>query len=83
MRTGVGAGIVAAAAIIIGSDAALAGEQAKAPEPGTWEYRQALETGTLPASDVAKAQNNIARNDKPVATVEIGSRVYRVGLDTP
>ncbi len=83
MRRNMVAGIVTAAAILIGSGAALAAEKTKAPEPGTWEYRWALETGTLPASDVAKAQTDSGRNDKSVATIEIGGRVYRVGIDTP
>ena len=82
MRTGMVTAIMAAA-IIIGSGAALAAGQPKAPEPGSWEYRWALETGTLPASDAGKPQKDSARADAQVATVEIGGRVYRVGIDTP
>ncbi len=83
MRTGMVTTIMAAAAIIIVSGAALAAEKPKAAETGSWEYRWALETGTLPASDAGKVQKDNARTDAQVATVEIGGRVYRVGLDTP
>ncbi len=83
MRRIMAGGIVAAAAIIIGSGAAFAGEKAKAPEAGTWEYQWALETGTLPASHAVKEQKNGAPAGERAATVEIGGRVYRIGLDTP
>ncbi len=83
MRTGMVTAIMAAAAIIIGSGAALAAEKPKAPEPGSWEYRWAMETGTLPASDAGTVKKDNARADAQVATVEIGGRVYRVGIDTP
>ena len=78
MRTLMVAAIMAAT--VIGSGAALAVE--KAPEAGTWEYRVALETGSLPAPDSAKAQKESGRQDASVATVEAGGVVFRVGIDT-
>lgn len=73
---------VAVAATIIGSGAALANESTKAPEPGTWEYQWAMETGTLPSSGSANPQAESRPAAEPVSTVEIGGLVYRVGIDT-
>ncbi|MGE5189839.1 MAG: hypothetical protein ACM3NF_07270, partial [Gemmatimonadota bacterium] len=53
--------IVAAAATVMAGGTALAGEKTNAPEPGTWEYQLALETGTLPPSPSAKLQQQSAR----------------------
>ncbi len=83
MRTVMVAAIMAAAAIVIGSGAALAAGKPKAPEPGSWEYRWAMETGTLPASDAGKVTKGRAPTGEPVVTVEIGGRAYRLGIDTP
>jgi hypothetical protein len=76
------AAVVVAAATIIGSGAAQANEATKAPEPGTWEYQWAMETGTLPSTGSAKPQNESRLAGEPVPTVEIGGLVYRVGIDT-
>lgn len=77
---------LAVAGVVASSGVALAGgkapAQAKAPEPNTWEYAVALEMGNLPAdfSKVDTAKNAISRDADPV--IEVGGRVYRVGVDT-
>jgi hypothetical protein len=59
-----------------------AGHEARVrtPDPNDWEYRVAMETGSLP-SDVGafKAESGSAAD---IPTVEIGGVVYRVGIDT-
>ncbi len=80
MKTSTAALIVAAATVIAGGTA-MAGEKT-APEPGTWEYQAALETGSLPASASGKALRESDRVNSPVATIEAGGVVYRVGIDT-
>ncbi len=81
MRTYMVAAVVVAAVTVIGGGAALAVEK-KAPEIGTWQYGLALETGTLPASDSVKASKATGRADATVPVIEVGGRVYRVGIDT-
>jgi len=73
--------MVVAAVMILGSGAALAVEK-KAPEAGPWEYQLALETGKLPASDSVNAQKKSGPADESVPMIEVGGRVYRVGVDT-
>ena len=74
--------VVASVAVLaVGSGAALAVEK-KAPEPGTWEYQLALETGTLPASGQAKAKDASARKDAQGSVIEVGGQFYRLGIDT-
>ncbi len=74
--------VIVAAATFIGSGAALAGEK-KAPEPGTWEYQAALETGKLPASDAGTVRKASGPQSASVPTIKVGGVVYRVGVDTP
>ncbi len=80
MKTSTVALILAAATVIAGGTAMAGGE--KAPEPGTWQYQAALETGSLPASTPDKAAQESARTKAPVPTVAAGGVVYRVGIDT-
>ena len=59
-----------------------AGHEARVrtPDPSDWEYRVALETGSLPSdAGVLSARNGAA---VVVPTVEIGGVVYRIGIDT-
>lgn len=81
MKTSTVAAFILAAATIIAGGTAMAGEE-KAPVPGTWEYRAALETGSLPTSTPDKAAQASARVNSPAPTVEAGGVVYRVGIDT-
>jgi hypothetical protein len=53
----------------------------QAPDPNDWEYRVAMETGSLP-SDVG-AFNAAGGSVAGIPTVEIGGTVYRIGIDTP
>jgi len=47
------------------------------PDPNDWQYREAMETGNLPATAIASGP---AEN---VPTVEYGGKIYRVAIDTP
>lgn len=59
-----------------------AGHEARVrtPDPNDWEYRVALETGSLPSGEGALNAGNGAAAVVP--TVEIGGVVYRIGIDT-
>ncbi len=72
---------VVVAVMVIGSGAALAAETT-APEPGTWQYQLALETGTLPASDSPKSAKADGGADASAPVIEVGGHAYRVGIDT-
>ena len=52
----------------------------RTPDPNDWEYRVALETGSLPP-DVG-ALNAGSGPAAVVPTVAIGGVVYRIGIDT-
>ena len=54
----------------------------KAPEPGSWEFQEALETGSLPAGYFGTDKEAKDSVDKP-ALVEVGGVSYRIGIDTP
>ncbi len=81
MKTLTVAAFVLAAATFIAGGTAMAADKT-APEPGSWEYQAALETGSLPASTGDKALQESARAKASVPTVEAGGVVYRVGIDT-
>ncbi len=81
MKTLTVAAFVLAAATFIAGGTALAADK-KAPEPGSWEYQAALETGALPASMGEKAVQESARAKASVPTVEVAGVIYRVGIDT-
>lgn len=71
----------AVAAMVLGAGAAIAAE-AEAPEFGTWQYQEALETGTLPsAGKVIKAEPGAA-GTQDLPTIELGGVEFRIGLDT-
>ncbi len=82
MRTAMVAAGVMVAATIIGSGVAPAAEKVATPEPGTWEYRLGLETGTLPTLESVSGQQESARAGNSAAVVEVGGQLYRVGIDT-
>jgi len=47
-----------------------------------WQVRPALETGSLPAGNATQSKpEGVAKAGVP--TVEIGGKVYRIGIDTP
>ncbi len=79
MKTLTVAAFVLAAATFIAGGTAMAADKT-APEPGSWEYQAALETGALPASD--RAMEESAQVNSPAPTVEVAGVVYRVGIDT-
>ena len=56
-------------------------ERMSAPEPGTWEYQEALETGSLPPSEagIPSRTDNPAGED--VETYEAGGVTFRAGVD--
>jgi hypothetical protein len=58
----------------------LAGD--KAPEPGTYEYQGALESGSLPTSPIGAWKEAMDSAGKTVLA-EAGGAVYRIGIDTP
>jgi len=74
------AGVMALTTMIYAGPVLAAGD--KAPEPGSWEFQAAMETGSLPAGyfGTDKAAKNSA--DKP-ALVEVGGQSYRIEIDTP
>ena len=62
---------------------AFAGQGARVitPDPNDWQYREAMETGSLPSGqDVLKVASGPAAE---VPTVEYGGIAYRVDIDTP
>ncbi|HZW36267.1 MAG: hypothetical protein ACM319_10215 [Deltaproteobacteria bacterium] len=54
----------------------------KAPEPGSWEFQAAQETGSLPAGYFGTDKAAKGSADQP-AVVEVGGQSYRIGVDTP
>jgi len=55
-----------------------------APEYGTFEYREALETGTLPPGEGrAIDPPAMGKSGDQVPVIEFGGLKYRVGIDTP
>ncbi len=74
---------VLATAMLAGGSLALA-EEPKGPEVGSWEYQQALETGTLPPehhADVSTA--GPAGRQEGQQTIASGGLAYRIGVDMP
>jgi len=59
-----------------------AGHEARVrtPDPNDWEYRVAMETGSLPSN--AGAFNAESGSAADIPMVEIAGVVYRVGIDT-
>lgn len=56
--------------------------EGEAPEPGSWQYRVALETGSLPA-DYFKVDTAKYRSSSETGPgIEVGGIVSRVGVDT-
>lgn len=76
------AAVILAGTIGIGVGTAAQAEEKKAPEPGTWRYQVALETGALPASESVKMQKESGRTGASVPAIEVGGIVYRIGIDT-
>lgn len=70
-----------AAAMILGASASIAAET-KAPEFGTWQYQQALETGTLPSAGRVMKATPDRGEEQAFRTIELGGVVFRIGLDT-
>lgn len=47
-----------------------------------WQIRPAMEAGSLPVGHAKQLKSeSVAKTEVP--TVEIGGRVYRIGIDTP
>ena len=82
MRTAMVAAGVMVAATIIGSGVAPAAEKVATPEPGTWEYRSAMETGALPSSQSVKPATEKDGSKAAVPAIEVGGVTYRLGIDT-
>src|SRR3990172_328555 len=59
-----------------------AGHEARVrtPDPSDWEYRVALETGSLPSDAGVLSAGNSSGGVAPRG--EIGGVVYRIGIDT-
>lgn len=56
------------------------------PQPLTWEYQAAMETGSLPSSDFEGSRTDAERPSvapEMSPTIEVGGIVYRIGVDTP
>ncbi len=54
------------------------------PEFGTFEYEQALETGTLPSGDGRAIDPPAAgKSGDQASVIDVGGFKYRVGIDTP
>jgi hypothetical protein len=70
-----------AAATALGTGASIAAEK-KVPEFGTWQYQEALETGTLPSAIKAMEAGPDAAGKPELPTIEVGGVKYRIGLDT-
>jgi hypothetical protein len=73
--------IVAAVAVsAVGIAPALAADQ-EVPEYGTWQYFEAVETGSLPA-DYFDRDARIGLPGDKAPVIEVGGMTYRVGIDT-
>lgn len=70
-----------AAAMVLGAGASIAAE-AEAPEFGTWQYQEALETGTLPSAAKAMKAELGQAGKQALPTIELGGVEFRIGLDT-
>jgi len=55
-------------------------EKAKVPKIGDWEYFEASETGNLHPE--TRVLNKKSLSDDPTPRVEIGGRIFRIGVDT-
>ncbi|MCL5966465.1 MAG: hypothetical protein M1550_04525 [Deltaproteobacteria bacterium] len=73
--------VAAVATMIAGGAAWAAGKSA--PEQGTWQYQEALETGKLPVGYFSDASGKSALAKGKDVVVEVGGRLYRGGIDTP
>jgi hypothetical protein len=72
--------VVAAVAMSAGIAPALAAEK-EVPEYGTWQYLEAVETGSLPEDYFGRdARIGLPGDKAPV--IEVGGMTYRVGIDT-
>lgn len=74
------AGVMALTTMIYAGSVQAAGD--KAPEPGSWEFQAAMETGSLPAGSFGTDKAAKDSADK-AAHVEVGGESYRIGIDTP
>lgn len=63
-----------------GNAAAVAVPQVPAPDVNDYEYRAALETGTLSPAGITVKSHGSSKN--AFRTVEAGGLTYRVGIDT-
>ena len=73
MKNLVRVGVATVAAVMItGGGAALAGEE-KTPDPGTYEFKEALETGGLPAESGSALTPGGPRK---MGAAEVGTFVY-------
>lgn len=73
--------IAVAAAMALGTGASIAAEK-KAPEFGTWQYQEALETGSLPPAERVMEAGADGGEVRGFPTIELGGVVFRIGLDT-
>ncbi len=73
--------LVAVSILFAGSGTALAGGKSSI-ESGTWEYQEALETGSLAAGPQNVLRTKNAAEAAEVPVVKSSGIVYRVGLDT-
>ena len=81
-RTGLAA-VVAAVVILAMSGWVIAAEPEKSVLPKDWDgkYHEASETGTLSRDAKPVKKESVSGDQTP--KVEIGGRIYRIGIDTP
>ena len=77
------AAVIAAVVILAMSGWAVAAEPEKSllPKVWVWEYHDASETGTLSRDAKPVKKESVSGDQTP--KVEIGGRIYRIGIDTP
>lgn len=69
--------------MIVGGAGPVFAAEKKAPELGTWQYFEAIETGNFPSQEVSTQVRKSGAEQAPVfETVELGGISYRIGLDT-
>lgn len=52
-------------------------------ESHTWQYQEALDTGSLPATDAGEVRGAGGFGGEVIHTIEAGGLTYRLGVDTP
>jgi hypothetical protein len=77
------AAVVAAVVILTMSGWAVAAEPEKSVLPKVWDgkYHEASETGNLNRDAKTVKKESVSGDQTP--KVEIGGRIYRIGIDTP